>query len=273
MANLNYQIGLDEVDDDYKVFVDKFKPKKTTDDCYTPPIVFDSILRWVVSEYGIDPDKIIRPFYPGGDYIREDYPEGWTVVDNPPFSILSEIVNRYMSAGVPFFLFAPHLTLFSVSSGRKDICRIITNSSITYENGAQVNTAFLTNLDKEFCIRTCPELSRMIKEADDKNRADNRKEMPRYEYPDTVITPALLGRIAKYIEFKLRPDECTFIRSLDSQKSYGKALFGGGLSYQHQSRRRTCRRRTCRRRTCRRRTCRSHRLGAVRGRENGNKGS
>ena len=29
--------------DDYKGFVNKFKPKKTTDDCYTPAIVYDAI--------------------------------------------------------------------------------------------------------------------------------------------------------------------------------------------------------------------------------------
>ena len=27
--------------DDYDGFVEKFKPKKTTDDCYTPPAVYD----------------------------------------------------------------------------------------------------------------------------------------------------------------------------------------------------------------------------------------
>ena len=30
--------------DDYDGFVEKFKPKKTTDDCYTPPAVYDYVL-------------------------------------------------------------------------------------------------------------------------------------------------------------------------------------------------------------------------------------
>ena len=47
------------------------------------------------------------PFYPGGDYEREEYPQGCTVVDNPPFSILSKIVKHYQERGVGFFLFAP----------------------------------------------------------------------------------------------------------------------------------------------------------------------
>lgn len=28
----------------YEQFVDKFKPKKTTDDCYTPPAVMDVVI-------------------------------------------------------------------------------------------------------------------------------------------------------------------------------------------------------------------------------------
>ena len=32
----------------YDDFVEKFKPKKTTDDCYTPPDVFEAVKRWAV---------------------------------------------------------------------------------------------------------------------------------------------------------------------------------------------------------------------------------
>ena len=32
--------------DDYGAFVEKFKPKKTTDDCYTPPEVYETIKDW-----------------------------------------------------------------------------------------------------------------------------------------------------------------------------------------------------------------------------------
>ena len=74
---------------EYDVFTEKFKPKKTTDDCYTPPLVYDAIRDWACSEYGIDPACLVRTFYPGGDYERFDYPDGCVVLDNPPFSILS----------------------------------------------------------------------------------------------------------------------------------------------------------------------------------------
>lgn len=52
----------------FEDFCEKFKPKKTTDDCYTPPTIYEVIKNWACKEYGIDPDKIVRPFYPGGDY-------------------------------------------------------------------------------------------------------------------------------------------------------------------------------------------------------------
>lgn len=222
------QMTFEEIDEKYKAFVDKFKPKKTTDDCYTPENVFNAVKDWVVKEYNIDQEKIVRPFWPGGDYEKESYPEGCVVLDNPPFSIITKIVNKYMAEGINFFLFAPHLTNFSIASGRKDVCRIICNSSITYENGAEVNTSFVTNLDK-WLIRTAPELRAAVEREDAINRRNKVKELPRYVYPKNVITAAIVGAIARYgVEFNVPPDEAEFVRCLDDQKAYDKALFGGG---------------------------------------------
>ena len=75
----------------YEKFVDKFKPKLTTDDCYTPPKIYAAVRDWACAKYGIDPAKIVRPFYPGGDFEAFDYPDDCVVLDNPPFSILSKI--------------------------------------------------------------------------------------------------------------------------------------------------------------------------------------
>ena len=83
----------------YEEFVDKFKPKLTTDDCYTPPNIYEAVANWVVNEYGVDKSTFCRPFYPGGDYQNYDY-SGKIVVDNPPFSILAIIVKlkeRYIN--------------------------------------------------------------------------------------------------------------------------------------------------------------------------------
>lgn len=55
----------------YEHFVNKFKPKKTTDDCYTPGPVYDYIADWLSDKFNLSPEKFIRPFYPGG-YLVSD---------------------------------------------------------------------------------------------------------------------------------------------------------------------------------------------------------
>lgn len=66
VMKIDQQITLDMIDDDYKQFVEKFKPKKTTDDCYTPENVYTAVVQWARDQYGIDPANIVRPFWPGG---------------------------------------------------------------------------------------------------------------------------------------------------------------------------------------------------------------
>ena len=34
----------------YEEFVDKFKPKKTTDDCYTPDTIYEVVKDWAIKE-------------------------------------------------------------------------------------------------------------------------------------------------------------------------------------------------------------------------------
>lgn len=38
---------------DYDAFVEKFKPKKTTDDCMTPDNIYQTVVDWAVEEYEI----------------------------------------------------------------------------------------------------------------------------------------------------------------------------------------------------------------------------
>ena len=211
--------------EEYRAFVDKFKPKKTTDDCYTPPNIYEAVKTWVVNEYHISKDTpIIRPFYPGGDYEHYDYPEGCVVIDNPPFSILSKIVQFYENRNIKYFLFAPTMTLFSTGAG---IARyLVCKSTLTYENGAKVNTSFVTNMD-ECKVRIAPDLIEAIDAAEKENLKKIKKQLPKYTFPDHVITAATLSKVAtRKVPFSLYPDECTFIRKLDSM---GGALYGAGF--------------------------------------------
>ena len=215
---------------EYEAFVDKFKPKLTTDDCYTPPKVYEVVKNWACAKYGIDPAKIVRPFYPGGDYESFDYSGGAVVVDNPPFSILSKICAFYLDRGIPFFLFAPSLTAFSGRSVVMRMNHIICDAQIIYENGAVVRTAFVTSYGEDVVAQTAPDLGRAVQEAVDRRKAENTRKLPRYEYPDNVVTAAMLQRYSKYgIDFKVHRDECTFIAKLDAQAEAKKAIFGGGL--------------------------------------------
>jgi len=209
----------------YDDFVEKFKPKKTTDDCYTPEAVYNAIRDWVCEEYGLDASKFVRPFYPGGDYEGYDYPEDCVVVDNPPFSILSQIISFYIEAGIKFFLFAPALMIFN--NCYKNVCALCLHAEITYENGARVPTSFITNLESP-CVRSAPELYKRIEEAD---KANNQKVLlPKYQYPDEVLTATKLNYLSKNgVDFKAETDELFFIRALDMQRQYKKGIFGAGF--------------------------------------------
>lgn len=213
---------------EYLNFLNKFKTKKTTDDCYTPPNIYNAVLDWVVKEYGIDREKVLRPFYPGGDYENADYPKGYTVVDNPPFSITSKIIRFYEECEIPFFLFVPGLSALRYCK-KSSVCVILTDSRILYENGAEVPTSFCTNLDENLA-RSAPDLSRIVTRTNSENRKKQRKQLPKYEYPDEVFSAAIGGYMAKHgVEFKIKREEATYINALDEQRRVGKAIYGGGV--------------------------------------------
>ena len=214
----------------YEEFIEKFKPKKTTDDCYTPPSVYAVIRDWACKEYGINPAKIVRPFYPGGDYENFDYPEGAVVLDNPPFSILSRICAFYLDRGIPFFLFAPSLTVFSGRANNMRMNHIICDCSIEYENGAIVRTSFVTSYGGDIVAQTEPRLTKLVNDEVERLRRKKTAQLPKYTYPNNIVTSALLQRYSKYgVDFKIRKKDCTPIYSLDAQRSTGKTIFGGGL--------------------------------------------
>lgn len=219
---------IDETDEEYQQFLEKFKQKKTTDDCYTPTEVYDAVAKWVSDTYNIDRRHFERPFYPGGDYKNAEYPKGCVVVDNPPFSILAEILQFYTKKGIKFFLFAPSLTLFSSSSS--SCTALPVGVSITYENGANVATSFLTNLEPSTLrLRSCPTLYDAVKTANDNNLRKIRKELPKYSYPDYVITATRVCQFSRYgIDFAVPVSESKVINRLDSQVASGKAIYGKG---------------------------------------------
>ena len=220
------QIRFEDIDEgkEYKEFLEKFKPKKTTDDCYTPETIYEIVADWVSREYGVRHEDMVRPFWPGGDYQREEYPEGCCVVDNPPFSILSQIVSWYEESGIRFFLFAPGLSCF-----KDGFCAVTANCDVIYENGANVRTSFITNLDRTLAARTAPDLTKAVDEESSRLAAKGKKSLPKYEFPDHVVTAAKMGWMSIHGEdYRVRRKDCAYIRCLDSMRDAGKSgIFGG----------------------------------------------
>lgn len=221
------QITMGEITPEYQAFTDKFKPKLTTDDCYTPDNIYEVVRNWVFEHYSLPADTpVVRPFWPGGDYQAEEYPEGCVVIDNPPFSILGEIEAYYLEAGIRFFLFAPGTCLFKAYDGLK---YIIADTQILYHNGAKVNTSFVTNLG-EYLIETAPDLTEAVKAVNKINLRAEKKELPKYTFPMEVVTAAQCKWYAAHgTVFRVRPEEAHFVRKLDDQERAKKTIFGAGF--------------------------------------------
>lgn len=209
-------------DAEYDAFVEKFKPKLTTDDCYTPPEVMDAVNGFVARRFGRDPATFVRPFFPGGDFENFDYPDGCVVVDNPPFSIYAHIVRYYLARGIGFFLFSPSLTTFVYGA---DCCYYVANATVVYENGAIVNTSFVTNLDGENRVVVDAGLTRAVNEANERANKANKKRMRSVQYPAEVVSSAILGKLCGRADFRIPKKECAYARKLDC----GQRIFGSGL--------------------------------------------
>ena len=179
----------------------------------------------MAQEYGLDQSDFVRPFWPNTEFEQFDYPAECIVVDNPPFSIRARIVDFYTIKGIRYFLFSPALVMLK----RDYVCHIATGANITYENGAVVPTSFITNL--ETCVlRTAPDLYQAIKQANQDNLKAIHKQLPKYAYPDHIVTLAIAQRWSHYgIDYRLDPEDCTRISALDSQRAKKKTIFGGGL--------------------------------------------
>ena len=215
-----------ESSDEYTDFMEKFKHKLTTDDVYTPENVYDALLGWARCRYELGDAPIVRPFYPGGDYQSFDYPEGCVVIDNPPFSILSEICAWYDERGVRYLLFAPGLTLFSINVGRSRYLPI--GLDILYTNGASIATSFVTSLGA-WKIEICPELYAALDEPNTENKRRATAQLPKYEYPVNVCSVAI-NKLACYGQaLRIPESDAAFVRALDEQRGVGKAIYGGGF--------------------------------------------
>lgn len=161
----------------YEQFIEKFRSKPashvmTTDDCYTPREVYEALLGWAEQRYGLQDTVVVRPFYPGGDYEHHDYPDGCIVIDNPPFGIYRKVVRFYLKRGIRFVLFAPTKTMTVTDA---EVCYIVTGVTITYENGAEIETSFITNMEPDTRILTSSTLREALCRANRSSEAYRAK--------------------------------------------------------------------------------------------------
>lgn len=216
------RIGRNERFNDYDAFIDKHDIKKTTDDCYTPPAVYEVVKNYVGELTDLTDRQIVRPFFPGGDYQRFGYPEHCVVIDNPPFSIITKIVRWYEGAGIDYFLFAPHITIFDCQA----TCSVLTDADIKYANGAIVKTSFVTNIVKDTRVWLNADLRERINACADIKTHPTEKKV----YPDNIINAAAVGKyLSRGLNLKIPNEESEYVRNIDELKAVGMRIFGGGM--------------------------------------------
>ena len=210
---------------EYDAFVAKFKARHTSDDTFTPENIYNCVRDWAVRKYRLQGAEIVRPFWPGEDVTKADYPEGSVVIDNPPCSILSKIVRFYNDRGVRYFLFCNGLTAINLVRDRRAGV-VAAGVSIRYDNGASVATNFVTNLSGDVLIEAAPDLHDALERVNDANLKAHRRRVRRLAHPYGTVTSAGLNYLAvHHVPFKVARRDALFVHRLDC----GVSLFGGAF--------------------------------------------
>lgn len=166
----------------------------TADECYTPPKVYDVVLNYAVERYQLQDKHIVRPFIPGGDYQKYVYDKNDVVIDNPPFSMTTKIVNWYIDHNIPFFLFVNGLYGVSLSRGLHGKATVIvTNSKVSFYHKPDnkfIKLGFVTNIEpKNIVIRGDVALNNKL------NGLRKKKTLHRYKYPANIIKKLNTNRV------------------------------------------------------------------------------
>lgn len=234
----------DMTPEQYEEWVKKFDELQnrphTSDDTFTPANVYKTVYKWVDEHYHISGCPIERPFHPGGDYRNYNYRENCVVVDNPPFSILAEIIDFYLEKKIDFFIWCPHLT--SLQYIVKRVTLVIADARVIYSNGAEIATGWMTNLDKKNAVICSNELQLALEQCNIDNKKQfgcgKSKHLTNYDYPPELLRVAVLKQLSKRCEYAISRDQVYLkkvVRTTDAQKEYNKknkkrlALYGGGF--------------------------------------------
>ena len=103
---------------------------------------------------------------------------------------------------------------------------IIASADITYENGATIKTAFVSNMFGDLKIIGDAELHKKFKELQERNKAN----LPKYEYPDNIVTVSKIAYcVEKGVSVTIDKKDLKHYRGMDAQKKHGKGIFGSGF--------------------------------------------
>lgn len=231
----------DMTPEQYEEWLNKFSETlKTSDDTFTPANVYKTVYEWADKHYHISGRPIERPFYPGGDYRNYKYRKNCVVVDNPPFSILTKIIDFYIENKIDFFIWCPHLT--SLQYIVKGVTLVIADAPVIYSNGARIATGWLTNLDEENAVVCSNELRLTLEQCniDNKKQFDCGKSnhLTNYSYPPELLRVGVLNQLGKRCEYAIPRDQVYLkevVRTTDAQKEYNRvnkkkqSVYGGGF--------------------------------------------
>lgn len=212
----------------YKYCITNGRNINTTDECYTSPEVYDTVLKYAVERYHLKGKHIVRPFVPSGNYQQYVYDKNDVVIDNPPFSMTTKITNWYIDHDIPFFLFINGLYGVSLSRGLHGKATVIaTNANVSFyhkPNNKVIKLGFVTNLEpKNIVIRGDVALTSKL------NDLVKKKPLNKYKYPENTIKNSdILTAICRGVELKLTTNNCLFKDNLDYHKEHKLTDVYGG---------------------------------------------
>ena len=212
----------------YKYCVTNGRNINSTDECYTPPAVYDVVLDYAVDRYQLQGKHVVRPFVPSGNYQQYVYDKNDVVIDNPPFSMTTEITKWYINHDIPFFLFINGQYAVSISRGLHGKATVIatnTNASFYHKsNNKLIKLGFVTNLEpKNIVLRGDVALT------DKLNGLVKKKVLKKYKYPKNIIRNSdVLTAINRGVELKLTTNNCIFEDRMDYHKKHKLSGVVGG---------------------------------------------
>lgn len=221
---------------DYIAFLERHAKNtagKSTDELYTPPAVYEVVLKWVQDNCpSIQGKRIMRPFRPGGDYKAEDY-TGAVVIDNPPFFIEHFITKWYVDHGVHFFLFAPALSLFGGATVLDKLTYVAAYARVDYYHDegvhADIATSFITNMPDlaDYQLIAAPDLRDAIMQVQGKQNTTAKPA--KTEYHSNIVTSYRLSTLAEVgIPMRIRREETLYWRGNVMQHDRTN-IFGGAF--------------------------------------------